>query len=83
MANIDLEPKRRGSSAWGWIIAAIIVLIILWAIFGHRAPRARTTDAGALAAAHVQPPAWGSHGLRYGPGDVPPLHRVTPRSSAA
>jgi hypothetical protein len=55
MADINLEPKRR-SSAWGWIIAVIIVLIVLWAIFGRRSTSTRTSRADVPAAAHVQPP---------------------------
>ena len=42
MADINLEKKGR-SGAWGWIIALIILLIILWAIFGNRSQPARTT----------------------------------------
>jgi len=42
MADINLEKKGR-SGVWGWVIALIILLIILWAIFGNRSERARTT----------------------------------------
>lgn len=43
MADINLEKKGR-SGVWGWIIALIILLIILWAIFGNRSEPARTTS---------------------------------------
>jgi Na+/proline symporter len=42
MADINLEKKGR-SGVWGWVIALIILLIILWAIFGNRSQPARTT----------------------------------------
>jgi hypothetical protein len=42
MADINLEKKGR-SGVWGWVIALIILLIILWAIFGNRSEPARTT----------------------------------------
>jgi hypothetical protein len=43
MADINLEKKGR-SGVWGWVIALIILLIILWAIFGNRSEPARTTS---------------------------------------
>lgn len=43
MADINLEKKGR-SGVWGWVIALIILLIILWAIFGNRSQPARTTS---------------------------------------
>jgi hypothetical protein len=43
MADINLEKKGR-SGIWGWVIALIILLIILWAIFGNRSEPARTTS---------------------------------------
>ena len=42
MADINLEKKGR-SGIWGWVIALIILLIILWAIFGNRSEPVRTT----------------------------------------
>ena len=45
MADINLEKKGR-SGIWGWVIALIILLIILWAIFGNRSQPARTSSAG-------------------------------------
>jgi hypothetical protein len=42
MADINLEKKGR-SGVWGWVIALIVLLIILWAIFGNRSQPARTT----------------------------------------
>jgi hypothetical protein len=43
MAEINLE-RKRGPSAWVWIIALIVLAIILWAIFGHS--RTRTASRG-------------------------------------
>ena len=48
MADINLERKRR-SGIWGWVIALIVLLIILWAFFGRRREPARTTSSGAVA----------------------------------
>jgi hypothetical protein len=38
MAEINLE-RKRGPSAWVWIIGLIVLAIILWAIFGHSRTR--------------------------------------------
>lgn len=43
MADINLEKKGR-SGVWGWVIALIILLIILWAVFAHRSGPARATS---------------------------------------
>lgn len=48
MADINLEKKRR-SGVWGWVIALIVLLIILWAIFGNRTEPARTSSVGVAA----------------------------------
>lgn len=45
MADINLEKKGR-SGIWGWVIALIILLIVLWAIFGNRPEPARTSSTG-------------------------------------
>jgi hypothetical protein len=34
MADIDIVPKRR-TNTWIWIILAIVVLMVLWALFGR------------------------------------------------
>ena len=49
MADINLEKKGR-SGIWGWVIALIILLIVLWAIFGNRREPARTSSVGTPAA---------------------------------
>jgi hypothetical protein len=61
VAEIPVQPKR-GARPWGWIIAIIIVAIILWLIFGHRATAPTTTGsavptqvAPALAATSIAP----------------------------
>jgi hypothetical protein len=35
MANIDVVPKRP-TSVWVWVIAAIIVAVVLFALFAMR-----------------------------------------------
>jgi hypothetical protein len=62
MADINLEKKGR-SGVWGWVIALIILLIILWAIFGNRSEPARTTSSfdshttvASVAAGHAPSP---------------------------
>jgi hypothetical protein len=34
MADIDIVPKRR-TNTWIWIILAIVVLMVLWMLFGR------------------------------------------------
>jgi hypothetical protein len=50
MAEINLE-RKRGPSAWVWIIGLIVLAIILWAIFGHS--RTRTASRGGAAVVAV------------------------------
>jgi hypothetical protein len=38
MADIDVVPKRR-SLTWVWILAAIVIALILWAMLGNNDPR--------------------------------------------
>jgi hypothetical protein len=35
MADIDIVPKQRSSSAWIWIVIALVILAVLWYAFGR------------------------------------------------
>jgi hypothetical protein len=34
MADIDIVPRRR-TSTWMWILLALVVLVVLWAVMGR------------------------------------------------
>lgn len=43
MADIDVVPKK-GSNIWLWVIAAIVILAIIWAVLGGRSRAPRTGE---------------------------------------
>ena len=61
MRNSDYEPASRGPG-WGWIIAAVFLVIVLAIAFGvghepNRVAFNNTTPPAAPAATHMAPPA--------------------------
>ena len=71
MAEINLE-RKRGPSAWVWIIGLIVLAIILWALFFRhsetRAASRGTADVVAVSGAAAR--ALGTSGIQFVPGDV-------------
>jgi hypothetical protein len=69
MAEINLE-RKRGPSAWVWIIGLIVLAIILWALFfRHSESRAASrgaTDVVAVSGAAVR--GSGMSGVQLVPG---------------
>jgi hypothetical protein len=69
MAEINLE-RKRGPSAWVWIIALIVLAIILWALFFRhsesRAASRESADVVAVSGAAVR--AFGTSRVQPVPG---------------
>lgn len=56
MAEIPVQPKR-GVPGWVWVVAVLIVLAILWFVFGGRSTGAATTTGRAVPAQVAPEPA--------------------------